>query len=246
MQIVALRPNLSEDVANLVRDMILDGRLPAGERINEVRLSGELGVSRTPLREALSRLVNEGALQDLPRRGFFVRPLTAEEVRNIYPIRGILDPTALRLAGVPSGDAMARLTKMNRELAACTDPVEIVRLDDRFHLELIAGCPNPVLVELIRQFMWRTRRYELGLQQRSVGMKGAVAAHQRILAALKRGDLDHACRELEGNMMRGQDPVLKWLAERDQSKRGKTDEADRDRAGGARSDLGRRKLRRRG
>lgn len=216
MQQFHVRANLSEEVANLVREMILDGRLPAGDRINEVRLAAQLGVSRTPLREALSRLITEGALQDLPRRGVFVRPLTAEEVRDIYPIRGILDPAALRLAGIPSAGAIARLRKINRSLEACTDPAEAVRLDDRLHLELIAGCPNPVLIELIELFMWRTRRYELGLMRNHVAIASAVATHERILAALEAGDLEHACRELEGNMMRGQHPVLDWLAEREQ------------------------------
>jgi DNA-binding GntR family transcriptional regulator len=215
MQRLAVRSNLAEDVANLVRDMILDGGLPAGERINEVRLAAQIGVSRTPLREALSRLVTEGALRDVPRHGFFVRPLTAEEVRDIYPIRGILDPAALRLGGVPSRETLARLRKINLRLAACTDPAEAVRLDDEIHLELIANCPNPVLIELIQQFMWRTRRYELGLMRHRGGMPGAVATHKRIIAALAAGDLDRACRELEGNLMRGQAPVLEWLAARD-------------------------------
>ncbi len=215
VQRFAARSNLAEDVANVLRDMILDGRLPAGERINEVRLAGQLGVSRTPLREALSRLVTEGALHDVPRHGFFVRPLTAEEVRDIYPIRGILDPAALRLAGIPAPEAIVRLREINQRLAACTDPAEAVRLDDQLHLELIGGCPNPVLIELIQQFMWRTRRYELGLMQHRAGMPGAVAAHDRIIAALAARDLDLACRELEGNLMRGQAPVLEWLGARD-------------------------------
>ena len=214
------RTNLAEEVASIVREMILDGRLPPGERINEVRLSAQLGVSRTPLREALARLVNEGALQDVPRRGFFVRPLTAEEVRAIYPIRSILDPAALRLAGIPSAPEIARLRSINNRLAATTDPAEAVRLDDELHLQLIAGCPNPVLIELIRQFMWRTRRYELGLMRKRVNMANAVAAHERIFTALEGGDLDLACRELEGNMSRGEKPILEWLAKRDRGEGG--------------------------
>jgi DNA-binding GntR family transcriptional regulator len=217
MQQFDLRGNLAEEVANLVRDMILDGRLPAGERVNEVHLAAQIGVSRTPLREALVRLVGEGALRDLPRRGRFVRPLTAEEVREIYPIRGILDPAALRLAGIPREDVIARLDALNRRLQACTEPGEAVALDDQFHLLLIAECPNRVLFDLIEQFMWRTRRYELGLLRRSASMAGAVAAHERIIAALEAADLDLACMELEGNLNRGEEPILEWLASRDQA-----------------------------
>jgi DNA-binding GntR family transcriptional regulator len=214
MQRFDSRANLAEQVAALVRDMILDGRLPAGERINEVYLAAQIGVSRTPLREALSRLVNEGALHDVPRRGFFVCALTEEEVRAIYPIRAILDPAALRLAGVPTKQRIARLRRLNQKLAACTDPAEAVRLDDALHLELVADCPNGVLIGLIRQFMWRTRRYELGLMSKRVNMAGAVAAHERIFKALEQGDLECACRELEGNMSRGEQPILNWLSER--------------------------------
>lgn len=215
MQRFDARANLAEEVANSVRAMILDGRLPAGERINEVRLAAQLGVSRTPLREALSRLVNEGALKGEPRRGVFVKPLAADEVRAIYPIRAILDPAALRLAGIPSPQAIERLRHLNDQLEKATDPQEAVRLDDVFHFQLVAGCPNPVLIELIEQFMWRTRRYELGLMRQKAPMTGAVATHRRILAALEAGDLDLAVRELEGNMARGQQPILKWLAERE-------------------------------
>lgn len=69
------RANLAEEVANLVRDLILDGRLPTGERINEVRLAAQIGVGRTPLREALSRLVDESALHNVPRHGFGIPDL---------------------------------------------------------------------------------------------------------------------------------------------------------------------------
>lgn len=216
MQTFDGRANLADEVASLVREMILDGRLPPGERINEVKLAAKIGVSRTPLREALSRLVNEGALYDVPRRGFFVRPLTAEEVRAIYPIRSILDPAALRLAGIPTRKKIAKLRELNRRLAEAKDPTEAVRIDDQLHLELVADCPNPVLLELIQQFMWRTRRYELGLMKSRVDIKSAVARHERIFAALEAGDLELAARELEENM-HGERPVLEWLAERERT-----------------------------
>src|SRR5690349_21308913 len=103
------RDNLSDQAAGLVRTMIVNGELPAGHRINEVHLALRLGVSRTPLREALAGLEREGALTSVPRIGWFVRPLTLDEFRQIYPIRGLLDPEALRLAGLPSPDLLKRL-----------------------------------------------------------------------------------------------------------------------------------------
>jgi hypothetical protein len=108
-ELALVRPNLSGPVADRLREMIVDNRLQAGERINEVHLSARLGVSRTPLREALIRLEAEGALASFPRSGFFVRPLTLAEFEQIYPMRALLDPEALRLAGLPSPKRLERL-----------------------------------------------------------------------------------------------------------------------------------------
>src|SRR5436309_2715334 len=110
--IAIVRDNISDAVAIELRNMIVDGHLPAGERINEVHLSKQLGVSRTPLREALARLTQEGALRQVPRIGYFVRALTLEEFEQIYAIRPLLDPEALRLAGLPSSGRMERLWEM--------------------------------------------------------------------------------------------------------------------------------------
>src|SRR5436309_3064731 len=99
-----IRDNISDAVAIELRNMIVDGRFPAGERINEVHLSQQLSVSRTLLREALGRLAQEGALRHVARIGYFVRLLTLEEFEQIYATRPLLDPEALRLAGLPLPD----------------------------------------------------------------------------------------------------------------------------------------------
>src|SRR5690348_14261223 len=106
---VLIRENTSDSVAAAVRRLILDGELTPGERINEVHLSRELGVSRTPLREALAHLTHEGAVDAIPRIGHFVRPLTVEEGEQLYEIRPLLDPEALRLAGLPSKERIRQL-----------------------------------------------------------------------------------------------------------------------------------------
>jgi DNA-binding GntR family transcriptional regulator len=218
MQIAAalpLRDNISDSVAAELRRRIVDGRLPAGERINEVHLARQLGVSRTPLREALSRLAAEGALSTVPRFGFFVRPLTLEEFEQIYDIRPILDPEALRLAGLPDARTIERLEKLNRRLATVRDPETAIALDDEFHLALLDRCPNRVLVEMIQNIILRTRRYELALMRETSNVERATEDHDRILDALRERDLRAACAALKRNMQWGRAPIVSWLKARE-------------------------------
>jgi DNA-binding GntR family transcriptional regulator len=208
------RPNLSVVAVEHLRRMIVDGRLKAGERINEVQLAASLGISRTPLREALSRLVSEGALTSRARYGFQVCPLTHEDLEQLYPIRGLLDPEALRLAGIPSEKRLARLEALNRKLENATDPEEVLKLDDEWHRELLADCPNRILLDLIEEFIRRTRRYELALMLEKREIIRAVDEHVVIMAALREGDLEAACAGLKRNMQSGKAAIVAWLTAR--------------------------------
>ena len=209
------RQNISEELANTIRQMIVDGAIPAGSRINEVHLARDLGVSRTPLREAIARLVREDTLITVPRVGAFVRPLTVHEFEQIYPIRALLDPEALRLAGVPSTQHIDRLERLNVRIDAAADPDAIIALDDEWHLLLIDDCPNKVLLGLIRDFIRRTRRYELALMRERRQVDIATDTHARIIAALRRADLDGAAEILKHNLQTGGEPIRRWLIERE-------------------------------
>ena len=217
MQLPALalvRANISDSVANELRNMIVDGRLPAGERINEVHLSAQLGISRTPLREALALLAHEGALRGVPRIGYFVRPLSLEEFEQIYDIRPLLDPEALRLAGLPPRDRLEMLGELNERIAKAHGADTIIALDDEWHLELIADCPNKVLVDLIKQFIQRTHRYEIALMREQKNVRMATSNHREIMAALRRRDLKAACAALRTNLQTGRAPIVAWLQAR--------------------------------
>jgi len=211
------RDNLSDEAALAVRNMIVDGRLTAGARINEVHLAGQLGISRTPLREALSGLEQEGAVTSVARLGWFVRPLTLDEFRQIYPMRALLDPEALRLAGLPALDRLARLRTLNDRIGHARDADAIIALDDDWHRLLIAGCPNRVLLELIDQFIRRTRRYEIALMREGRNVAAATANHDDIMAALEAGDLAAGCAALRKNLQTGFAPIAAWLAEREEA-----------------------------
>lgn len=215
------RGNISDDVANALRNMIVDGTLAAGERINEVHLARTLGVSRTPLREALARLAREGTLTSVPRIGWFVKPLTLEEFEQVYPIRPLLDPEALRLAGLPSAETVDRLERLNAQIASAAggDADEIIALDDDWHLALIDHCPNKVLLELVRDFIRRTRRYELALMRERANVAAATDNHRDIMAALRRRDLDGAVTALRHNLTAGYEPIRSWLEAREETDR---------------------------
>lgn len=208
------RSNLSDSIALKLRNLIVDGYLPAGQRINEVHLSGQLGVSRTPLREALARLAQEGALRSVPRIGYFVRPLALDEFEQLYDIRPILDPEALRLAGLPSRERLQRLLEINEAIVRARDADTIINLDDDFHLELIVDCPNKVLIELIKQIIQRTRRYEIALMRESRNVAVATANHREIMTALRKRDLRAACAALKHNLQTGREPIIAWLKAR--------------------------------
>lgn len=208
------RPNISRDIADAVRKLIVTGDLTPAEHINEVHLSGDLGVSRTPLREALSALVSEGAVEVIPRRGFFVTPLSREEIEGIYPIRAILDPEALRLSGIPAVKTLSRLKALNDRLEKERGAEKRIALDDKWHLLLIQDCSNPVLVDLIKQFMRRTHRYEFAYMTERQNLETAIREHREILAALDKGDLKGACKWLKQNMQSALGPLLQWLEAR--------------------------------
>jgi DNA-binding GntR family transcriptional regulator len=153
-------------------------------------------------------------LRSVARIGYFVRPLTVEEFEQLYDIRPILDPEALRLAGLPSRERMQTLQDLNDAIGRARDSDTIINLDDEFHMELIAACPNQVLIELIRQIVQRTRRYEIGLMRESRNVAVATANHKEIMMALRKRDLRSACAALRNNLRTGREPILAWLKAR--------------------------------
>lgn len=148
----ALRAQIS------LRQRILNGDLPGGTRLYVVPLAEELGVSRTPVREALSRLSEEGLLERTRSGGFIIRSFAMTDVLDMIELRGVLEGTAARLAaerGVPEC-RMAGLRRLLAELDKCFDPgkeqVDLEsysKLNDEFHAVLAGLCGSKVIEEEI-------------------------------------------------------------------------------------------------
>ena len=109
---------------------------------------------------------------------------------------------------------MQHLQDLNDAIGRAHDSDAIINLDDEFHMELIGGCPNQVLIELIRQIIQRTRRYEIALMRESRNVAVATANHKEIMTALRKRDLRAACAALKNNLRTGREPILAWLKAR--------------------------------
>ena len=199
-----------------VRRVLLDGMLrgdPApGSSINESELSAHLGVSRTPLREALLSLVGEGFLEAAPGKGFFVLPLHAREVEELYPVIAALEVLALRSSPPPSPSKLKELAAINQELDSVRhDGEAALEADARWHEALLASCPNRRLLDTIRGLKYHAQRYESAYMRHSGRIIQSVAQHRAILRALREGDREEAARRLEANWKISQEFLLPWL-----------------------------------
>lgn len=210
----AARVPLREDIRQTILDRILSGELPPGSRITESRLASELGVSRTPLREALFSLESEGFVRSDLARGFSVAPLSVREVRESYAILQTLEALALRSIGQLAVTTAPELRRINEELAAAAgDSARGQLLDHQWHDALLADCPNKRLLDLIARLKETVSRYERLYMRDATLVAGSVAQHLRVIDALENGDLDQAVHELEENWRQALETLLVRLGE---------------------------------
>lgn len=153
------RPTLiRESVYDHLRDAILNGEFLPAERLGEVELTERLGVSRTPIREAIGRLTQDGLLESTPGRGVRIRVVSAAEARDAYLVRETLDGLAAALAAkahTPADAAALAATLKELETASSEDYREQTRLDLAFHRHVAQAAHNLPLLDLARDLEQR-------------------------------------------------------------------------------------------
>ena len=193
------RAPLREAVCDQLTEAIVRGELEAGQRIRLIPTAKKLGVSMTPLRESLVQLERDGLVEALPRRGYAVRPLTAWEVEEIYPLIWSLEALALRLAP-PSGDALDRLDRINADFRRSRTDTAAQTRDRTWHRELIGACENAALQTFLESLKRRADRYERwGFSVLTVDVEPSAILHDRIVEALRAGSVSDATTLLEEN-----------------------------------------------
>lgn len=185
--------SLAEAAYHAIRQKILDNVWAAGFQALESALALELGMSRTPVREACIRLANEGLVAVVPRHGIRVLPVSPSDMREIYEILTSLESTAAELVAKsqPSAQKLAPLEKASSDMekALKRDDLEgWAEADERFHRLLLQMCGNAKLAAIVFNF-WdrshRARMVTLRLRPRPVN---STREHRAIVQAIRRGD----------------------------------------------------------
>ena len=181
-------PSLRERIATHLREAIVSGDLPAKTRLMEPELARRLGVSRTPLREAIRQLEAEGFLTTIPRMGTFVAEVTARDLEDVYAIRAVLEGLAARQAAEQTDGASAGLRTLLIELARkTTDYREYHEASGRFHEAVLTASGNQRLQALYHTLthqVARLRRLSLAVARRP---EVSLREHRRIASAILRG-----------------------------------------------------------
>ena len=211
----AARPQLSEDVARYVRRRIFDGTYSAGEYVRLDQLAAELGISVTPVREALFELRAEGLLAQLPRRGFVVLPVTGRDLADVANLQAhVGGELAARAADNIDDDQLRELKEIQAELeeAYAGNDIELtVRLNHDFHRAVNVAAESPKLAQMMSQI---TRYAPESVFPVIAGWPAqSITDHRRVLSALAKHDGELARKAMSDHLAAGAAPLIDHLIE---------------------------------
>lgn len=210
------RPQLSEAVARVVRKRIFDGEFAAGEYVRLDQLATELGISVTPVREALVELRAEGLLDQQPHRGFVVLPVTKRDLADVADVQAFVGgELAARAAAAITDEQLVELNKIQSRLEtayAGDDEERTVRLNHDFHRAINVAADSPKLAQVMSQI---TRYAPEAVFPTISGWPGrSMRDHRRVLAALASHDQTLARTAMAEHLAAGVLPLIEHLAGR--------------------------------
>ena len=192
---------LRDVVFNTLRSAIITGELSPGERLMEIKLANELGVSRTPVREALRKLEREGLVITTARKGAEVAPINEKDLKEVLEIRKSLESLACQIASQKITPAQTEeLAAMNGLIAQAieaNDTESITQMDIEFHEIIYTVTENQRLIDMLHQLKEHILRYRLQYIKDMKNKKNIVDEHNKIINALENHNARSARREIE-------------------------------------------------
>lgn len=199
-------PPAAERVYAHVKEAVLERRYEGGMLLTEGELAEAVGVSRTPVREALLRLEVEGLIRLYPKKGALVLPVSAQEITDVVETRLLVEEHAVRKSVPASAALLARLEELLEEQrghAASGDLTALAGADRCFHAEIVKSTGNEILTRLYDQL--RDRQLRMGvavMHAQPDRVTKNITEHAGILAALRAGDGDAAAAAVHGHVVR--------------------------------------------
>ena len=211
-QEVSDKYSLRGRVFHKIRDDILNGKYKEHEELKEVAIGEELGVSRTPVREAFRQLELEGLIQIIPNKGAYVTGITANDVKDIYMIRSRLEGLCARWATEKISDEQMEEMEENVYLAEFHAQKghmdQIAELDNRFHEILYEACDSKMLEHLLKDY----HNYVLRVRRKTLSTNRGTESnneHRMIMDAIKAKDADKAEELAHAHMINAFDNMVK-------------------------------------
>ncbi len=208
------RNKLAEQVVERLRDMITEGHLAPGERIVEGELGEQLGVSRTPLREALRSLAAEELVELTPSRGAYVRRFSPKEVADALDLIALLEAKAAPLAVANARtEDIARLRGIHDSMMAYYgkgERLQYFKLNQAFHSEIVALSQNTALIQCHTRLQSGQKRIRYVGHEGTGGWSGAAAEHEEMIAALEAQDANALGEVLRRHMAHTWDRVRQF------------------------------------
>jgi DNA-binding GntR family transcriptional regulator len=187
---------LRDVVFNTLRQAILKGELEPGERLMEIQLAERLGVSRTPIREAIRKLELEGLVLMIPRKGAEVAKISEKSLRDVLEVRRSLDELAIELACLRMTQEEVKKLEVKQEefrnAVLNGTPMEIAETDEAYHDVIYKGTCNDKLVQMINNLREQMYRYRLEYIKDKDKRQVLILEHDNILKALKGKKVEEA------------------------------------------------------
>jgi DNA-binding GntR family transcriptional regulator len=213
-------PSLQERVYRQLREAIISGDFVPGERLVETTLAAQLGVSRSPVREAIRRLEQDGLITFTPRRGVAVDSPTVSEVEDVYSVRAVLEVLATRLAARRRTskhlDALRRAVARMEHSISLRDTPAVVRADGDFHRIIVEASGNAKLKEILTGLLDVIRRARLAAHSRPGWSETALDMHHGILVAIEQQDEARAVDLMQHHADRARQFIVGTLANNDE------------------------------
>ncbi len=217
MSLATAYTDLGSAVTNALRKAIISGEFTSGQRLVETELAEKFGTSRGPVRDALAELERSGLVELRPRKGSFVRALTATDIEEVYSLRIVLESMAVRLAveagATIDGSLLDDLAAAHQEGA---DVLRIGHADMALHRAMVAASGHQRLLDVWALLCDQTLLMMARLPKVAPEIQGPMGAHATIVEALNGGDAQAAEAALVGHLSEAKEAMLAHLAVADQ------------------------------